>query len=264
MNASRRGDLAYSLDEREAAPTFHFMLKCLLYSRLQTGLVSNRDYYDEDVNVYVAHLLQAFINPDYIDRVRPYLSQYDADVFLKLARSTDARLKYTIYKTNADFLLISMGLFDDAVAVQPDRRVPANGERSWAAPSEEAYVGRGRTYYRFAYTFSQQLPRRNGGVSDVLEKLAVGFDRYIKILSHMRGEYFDLMTRLSKGEVFHLQRCVNEEARRSEVKEKQDRLLDLYTSWQQSHDADTWRKLQETIAEIKALDPGFSLNLPEA
>ena len=83
MKPSRRPDMAYSLEDQESVPTFHFMLKCLLYSRLQTGLVSNRDYYDEDVNVYMAHLLQAFINPDYIDRVKPHLSQYDSDVFQK-------------------------------------------------------------------------------------------------------------------------------------------------------------------------------------
>jgi len=263
MSAGRKADLAYSLEEREAAPTFHFMLKCLLYSRLQTGLVSNRDYYDEDVNVYVAHLLQAFVNPEYLDRVRPYLSQYDADVFQKLARSTDARLKYTIYKTNADFLLVSMGLFDDGAAAQPERRA-ASSERSWTGPNEEAYVGRGRTYYRFAYTFSQQLPRRNAGVSDVLEKLAVGFDRYIKILSHMRGEYFDLMSRLSKGEVFHLQRSVNEEAKRSDVKEKQDLLLDLYNGWRESPNPETWKKLEDLLDELRLLDPGFKLDLPQA
>ncbi len=262
MEGSRREPLAYSLEDREAAPTFQFMLKCLLYSRLQTGLVSNRDYYDEDVNVYVAHLLQAFINPDYIERVRPYLSQYDSDVFAKLADSSDARLKYTIYKTNADFLLISMGLFDDATAMAPDRR--RGGEKSWRHPSEEAYAGRGRTYYRFAYTYSQRLPRKNSGISDVLEKLAVGFDRYTTILAHMRGEYFDLMNRLSEGEVFHLQRAVNDDARKEEVKLKQDALLDLYNAWRERPDRETLAQLEELVAELKTLDPGFDFKLPEA
>lgn len=263
MNASRHGHLAYSMSEQEAVPTFHFMLKCLLYSRLQTGLVSNRDFYDEDVNVYMAHLLQAFINPDYLDRVKPYLSQYDSEVFQKLSGSQDARLKYTIYKTNADFLLVSMGMFDDADAAMPDRRGGAS-EKSWLDPAEEAYVGRGRTYYRFAYTFSQQLPRRNAALTEVLEKMAVGFDRYIKILSHMRGEYFDLMKRLSSGEVFHLQRNVNEEARKTEVREKQDQLLDLYNQWRTSRDAPTWSAMQEIIQELSEILPGFSFHIPEA
>jgi hypothetical protein len=93
-------------------PTYHFMMKCLLYSRMETGLLSNHDFYDEDVNVYLAHLLDSVIRPENVERARRYLSPYDTEVFRRLASSKDARLKYTIYKTNADFLLISLGIFD--------------------------------------------------------------------------------------------------------------------------------------------------------
>ena len=44
--------------------------------------------------------------------------------------------------------------------------------RTKVAPAEEAYIGRGKTYYHFAYTYSQQIHRRNQGVSEVLEKLS--------------------------------------------------------------------------------------------
>lgn len=264
MDPKRRVDVSYTLDDHEVTPTFHFMLKCLLYSRLQTGLVSNKDFYDEDVNVYMAHLMQAFINPDYMDRIKPYLSQYDTEVFGKLKHSTDARLKYTIYKTNADFLLVSMGLFDGAEVALPDRRKKTKNPADWTQRSEEAYVGRGKTYYRFAYTFSQQLPRKNAALTDVLEKLAIGFDRYMKILAHIRGEYFDLMKRLSSGEVFHLERSVNEEARSDQIKDKQDLLLDLFNEWQTSRDSETWEKLQAVVEELKKLSPGFHFTLPEA
>jgi len=50
--------------DRNLQPTYYFMINCLLYSRMETGLVSNQDYYDEDVNVYLAHLLHSFINPE--------------------------------------------------------------------------------------------------------------------------------------------------------------------------------------------------------
>src|SRR6185436_10764355 len=97
------------------------------------------------------------------------------------------RLKYLIYKTNADFLLVSIGIFDNPTGQAAQRRLQ---------PSEEAYIGRGKTYYHFAYSYSQQMHRKNQGVSEVLEKLSVGFDKYIRILSHMRGEYLDLVKRL--------------------------------------------------------------------
>src|SRR5215475_3895696 len=191
---------------RSIQPTYYFMINCLLYSRMETGLVSNQDFYDEDVNVYLAHLLHSFINPEYVEQSKKFLSKYDTDVFRRLSNSTDSRLKYLIYKTNADFLLVSIGIFDNPM-------IPA-ATRTKAQPAEEAYIGRGKTYYHFAYSYAQQVHRRNQGVADVLEKLSVGFDKYIKILSHMRGEYLDLMKRLSAGEVYHLERSVDEDQQR--------------------------------------------------
>src|SRR2546422_11390928 len=150
---------------RELQPTYSFMINCLLYSRMETGLVSNQDFYDEDVNVYLAHLLHSFINPEYVEQSKKFLSKYDTDVFRRMSSSTDSRLKYLIYKTNADFLLISIGIFDNPL-------VPA-AARAKVQPSEEAYIGRGKTYYHFAYSYAQQVHRRNQGVADVLEKLSV-------------------------------------------------------------------------------------------
>src|SRR5512140_3007073 len=152
--------------DRQLRPTYLFMMKCLLYSRMETGLVSNKDFYDEDVNVYIAHLLNSFIRPDYMERARPYLSKYDTEVFQRLSSSRDARLKYTLYKTNADFLLVSLGIFDNP-EMNFEHGVPAagtTGERHRFAPTEEAYVGKGRTYYRFAYSYSEQLYGRHTAI----------------------------------------------------------------------------------------------------
>jgi len=243
---------------RNLQPTYYFMINCLLYSRMNTGLVSNQDFYDEDVNVYLAHLLHSFINPDYVEESKKYLSKYDADVFKRLSNSTDARLKYSIYKTNADFLLVSIGIFDNPLAPT------ASASRSKAAPAEEAYIGRGKTYYHFAYTYSQQIHRKNQGVSEVLEKLSVGFEKYIKILSHMRGEYLDLVQRFSEGEVYHLERSVNESARQDMIRAMQDQLLELYSAWQKSPSAEIEDSVKRIVGEIQELSPSFRFSLPQA
>src|SRR2546427_11626075 len=207
---------------RALQPTYYFMINCLLYSRMETGLVSNQDFYDEDVNVYLAHLLHSFVNPEYVEQSRKFLSKYDTDVFRRLATSQDARLKYLIYKTNADFLLVSIGIFDNPAA--------AEGHRAKMQPSEEAYIGRGKTYYHFAYSYSQQMHRKNAGVSQVLEKLSVGFEKYIRILSHMRGEDLDLLKRFSQGEVYHLERSINERSQQELLSLKRYQLPVLYTA----------------------------------
>ena len=240
---------------RELQPTYYFMINCLLYSRMETGLVSNQDFYDEDVNVYLAHLLHSFINPEYVEQSKKFLSKYDTDVFRRLANSTDARLKYLVYKTNADFLLISMGIFDNPAA--------ADAHRGKLQPGEEAFVGRGKTYYHFAYSYSQQMHRRNQGIGEVLEKLSVGFDKYLKILSHMRGEYLDLMTRLSQGEVYHLERSVNEASRQELLRVKQDELLELYSAWKAEPTAEAEENLARVVSEIREINPEFKFELPK-
>jgi hypothetical protein len=239
---------------RDLQPTYYFMINCLLYSRMETGLVSNQDFYDEDVNVYLAHLLHSFINPEYVEQSRKFLSKYDTDVFRRLSSASDARLKYLIYKTNADFLLISIGIFDNAAAATLTRK---------AQPSEEAYIGRGKTYYHFAYSYSQQMHRKNQGVSDVLEKLSVGFEKYIRILSHMRGEYLDLVQRLSNGEVYHLERSVDEHSQQELLRVKQDELLELYSAWKTEPTKEREENLERIVSEIRLLHPSFKFELPK-
>lgn len=241
-------------DSRDLQPTYYFMINCLLYSRMETGLVSNQDCYDEDVNVYLAHLLHSFINPEYVEQSRRFLSKYDTDVFRRLSSSTDARLKYQIYKTNADFLLVSIGIFDSPQL--------AGSTRPRVQPSEEAYIGRGKTYYHFAYTYAQQMHRKNAGVSDVLEKLSTGFEKYLRILSHMRGEYLDLMKRFSQGEVYHLERSVDEHSQRERLRVKQDELLELYSAWKTAPSPQAEEDLERIVGEIRQLNPTFKFELP--
>ena len=240
---------------RRPEPTYYFMINCLLYSRMETGLVSNQDYYDEDVNVYLAHLLHSFLNPEYVEQSKKYLSKYDADVFRRLQSSSDARLKYVIYKTNADFLLVSIGIFDQPMTADPAAEHPK--------PAEEAYVGRAKTYYHFAYSYSQQISRRNSGVSEVLEKLSVGFEKYLKILSHMRGEYLDLGRRFSDGEVFHLERTVNEAGRQEQIRAKQDQLLELYSKWRRQPTPELEADMDRLARDIRELNPDFHFSLPK-
>jgi hypothetical protein len=241
---------------RDLQPTYYFMINCLLYSRMETGLVSNQDCYDEDVNVYLAHLLHSFINPEYVEQSRKFLSKYDTDVFRRLSTSTDAQLKYQIYKTNADFLLVSIGIFDQPVA--------PGGARTRLQPSEEAYIGRGKTYYHFAYTYSQQMHRKNAGVSEVLEKLSTGFEKYLRILSHMRGEYLDLMKRFSQGEVYHLERSIDEHSQQELLRVKQDELLELYSAWRNAPTPAVEDDLERVVGEIRQINPAFKFQLPRS
>jgi len=240
--------------KRDIEPTFFFMLNCLLYSRLETGNPSNRDYYDEDVNMYVTNLLCSFMKPEYHRRAKKYLSRYDTNLFAKIEGSSDVRLKYTIYKTNADFLLISIGIFKN----------PAHG-RIDALPllknSEEAHMGRAKAYYNFAYTYSQSMFKKTTGISEVLEKLSKGFERYVQILSHMRGEYFNILDRLSAGEIYHLERDIDTAQASNELKTLQDKFLDKYSEYLKTQDHKLKEELDEMVREIRRLDGSFNFQI---
>ncbi len=69
--------------------SYFFMLNCLLHSRVNIGIESNSEVYDEDVNVYLAHLLNSHIDPRYLLRASSYISQTDADVVANIGRSFD-------------------------------------------------------------------------------------------------------------------------------------------------------------------------------
>jgi hypothetical protein len=250
--------------ERGLRPTYHFMMRCLLFSRMETGLVSNKDYYDEDVNVYIAHLLNSFIDPTYIQRAGRYLSKYDTEVFARLAESHDARLKYTLYKTNADFLLISLGIFGNPAAAQTGRAAAGDASRHKIfQPAEEAYVGRGKTYYRFAYSYSQQIHSPRAAITEVLEKLSTGFEKYLRILAHMRGEYLNLMDRLSRGDIYHLARSVDAARKAGDARELEDRFLDLFSEWRKTGSPELRQQIEELVKEIQKLDPEFKFRFPE-
>jgi hypothetical protein len=249
-------------EARSVKPSYYFMMRSLLHSRIDTGM-TEEDSEEEDVNVYLAHLLQSFQDPVYLEGAKPYLHRYDHEVFSRLEASTDARLKYKIYKTNADFLLISIGVFDNPTQTLLNRagRGSKGGNRALPEPSEEATMGRGRSYYHFAYEYSQLLSSRHPAVTDVLEKLARGFDRYAQILAHLRGEYLDLVHQLSQGEIYHLERSVNRDQMSERLREAQDAFLDAYATWKRTGE-DTDREALAGAAEaLRKLDPSFAFDL---
>ena len=61
---------------------------------------------------YISFLLRDFISPLNLELQRRFVSPKDTDVFALVENSIDNRYKFLVYKTNADFLLITLGLFD--------------------------------------------------------------------------------------------------------------------------------------------------------
>ena len=201
------------MKDKAKEPTFFFMLNCVLLTRVNNDLESHDNQFEQEINVYLANLLTAFANPSYIERLRPYLSEHDIEVFRRLEGSNDARLKYTVYKANADFLLFSIGVFDSAgealLPLGPEFRHGHQGQ-----------MGKAQSYYHFAFSYSKRLPAVGETVPEVLEQLSKGLEKYVTILTYLRGEYFDILKRISDGEIYHLTRSAEATGRRIKIQKK--------------------------------------------
>jgi len=246
-------DFYYDLKDLHKEPTFFFMLNCLLLTRVKNGLESSDNRFEQEVNIYLANLLTAFSNPSYVEHLRPFLSDHDIEVFRRLGNSCDARLKYTIYKANADFLLFSIGVFDSA----GEKSLPLGPEFKHG---HQGQMGKGQTYYHFAFSYSKRVPGIRETVTEVLEQLSKGFDKYVTILTYLRGEYFDIVKRLSDGEIYHLMRSVKSAGKKMELERKQNEFLDAYMDWKNLGTEEARDRVTSLAEELRALDPTFTYN----
>jgi hypothetical protein len=237
----------------ELQSTLLFMMTSFLKSRTDAGLPSNAAYYDEDVNVYLAGLLASYVDPQFMELSGRYISPFDIDV-AEMARHSDHRSRYTIYKVNADHLLVMSGIFEPEVA---------SDDGSAPTPVANTAVGRGRTYYQMAASYARALARRQTAAIDVLGKLAHGFPTYVAILHHLRAEYFNLIERIADRDMAAIHAGIGEEARKAEHAERVNRLLDHYSEWLKSGDAAHLAPMRRLLEEIREVDPDFRFEMPE-
>lgn len=231
----------------------YFMIRGLLSSRVESGMSDDDGPSEEDVNVYLTHLLCDFLKPAYHERANQYVSSHDTSVFEQVRNTTDTRLKYTVYKTNADHILMMTGLFQNADgqmphAVQEPLRI-----------DDETHLGRGKAYYDFAFTYSQSLFGRSSAIAGVLGKLSQRFERYVRLLTYMRIDYMNLVDRMSVGDAYHLQR----ELCTPDLAALRNDFLDSYRNWHDEPTAEHRAQLARAAARLHEADPSFRFDFPE-
>jgi hypothetical protein len=231
--------------------TYFYMMNCLLYSRVESGFPSNDEYLDEDVNVYLANLLTETVGSGPGDKEAGQLVCDDVSLFQRIRTIENPRQKYMLYKIHADRLLILLGIFGNPKGSRAN-------SASHMAMSENSYIGRGKSYYSLAQSYAVETHRRHTAVAEVLGKLSRGFEKYVKILARLRGDYFNLHHRLSEGELYHLEYSLDLEKHKEELKELYDSFLDLYSSYRKKKRTGLKKKLEEVSSRIRALDPSFN------
>ncbi len=233
----------------EREPMFFFLLNAYLQSRIETG---NESDGDEEVNVYMARLLQSLVDGRFYVDNAGYLAASPLDVAGKAEQATTTRGKVSIYRTNADCRLMEFGLFSGCGGYVSLYR------QAMTPQPAETYLKQAEQFYAWAALLCSRMPTRYRGLSLTLYKLAEGFDAYRHVLRHMAGNHLGLLYRLSPGQLWHLERAANAAALPAIKEQALDRMLDAYNRWVAEPTADNRRLFMEASEPYCQLKPGFN------
>ena len=163
--------------------------------------VKNNDLkYDEDVNQYITLLLSEMANPQTLGFSNKYTVGINSDVGQLAVNEPQKSKKFVLYRVNADFLLLYLGLLS--------RLGSAMGN---------AYFDKGESYYYFAASSLKQSVGGRNGLSDVFEKLSQGFGKYVGLLREMKSEsdnYLSFHYQISPSEMSELEKTLTTESKK--------------------------------------------------
>ncbi|MFH1842407.1 MAG: hypothetical protein ABIF77_04315 [bacterium] len=238
---------------RGSQPVYLFMLENLLEARRQSSFPTNLVLPDEDVNVYLAHLLTEHLT-------RPIPAEVQAGstpLLLPLTQANRSRwLQYEIYRRNGDHRLLCLGLYGRGDLKR--RRFPWYGLDAKQTEQQDLVDGAA------CYTCARALVRRPNdslaGVAEVLQKLAAKFPEYVEILQILARFRFDLGSRLSEAALDDL---VAEPATSSREESSDhsgmDQVLDCLSDYRREPSAGKREELLQ-LASRYGIDPDLLLH----
>ncbi|OGW90152.1 MAG: hypothetical protein A3A73_01785 [Omnitrophica bacterium RIFCSPLOWO2_01_FULL_50_24] len=248
MNDGMKRYLYFDIPKQERESAISFLLQALLKSRDACELSREKDSdLDDDVHIYLAHLLFAASLPDYQDAVKRYLSKNVSDMAELIEENDDRIVRYFIYKVNADHLLVHLGLFQDL-----ERGINA------FAKSQEQYVSMAQNYYVQAADHNQRIYRRETAIGSVLGKLSRQFKRYQKILRFARKEFFHFANQFQDLNFIKFCEELGHYEAEHTLTEARDHFLDCFVEWNRTKNPSLHERLLNAAERLKRLDPSFA------
>jgi hypothetical protein len=243
-----------SSEDRESA--IHFLLESILKAKDQPHSLARKLSFDEDVNIYLAHLLFAISLPEYHDMADPFLSPDTHEVFEWVRETEDPMLRYFIFKVNADHLLVQSTIFTPNTSLakrfslKNDAKEETNEERLAAI-----------LYYNQASRCHAGVYDKRTGVGEVLGKIAGQFDVYRHILTSVKEDYFKFI------ECFREQAFQNFLVKMSAYEKdhmrgiKMEQFLEAYQGWLSTKAPELKSKILHLNQELSQLDPQFRFDV---
>lgn len=243
----------FSAVEKDSA--INNLLDAFVKARELVGFPTNKKGFDEDVNIYIAHLLFAIAMPNYNYITEQYISMEEKDVRMLIDLAEDNYLRYFIYKVNGDNLLLHLGLFGNLkplLSAQKD---------SFGRCTEEDYLKLAQQYYQEAANCNRKIHRKKTALSEVLTKMVKNFKYYAKALTAMKQEYYFFYDFYEDEEFCKFSQKMDEYERKLSFKEKQDKFLDLYARWLRHKSQKLKKQINDVCKELHTLEPSFSFRL---
>ena len=157
----------------------------------------NQLKYDEDVNQYITLILSDLVKGRSQTLINKYIVSMDADAGQTVVDASERSKKFTVYRINADYFLLNLGLLRSDTNILGD-----------------AYLDKGGFYYSSAASSLKEVLGGRSTLSDTMEKLSRQFVKYVRILRHMKNSdsnFFSFNFKLSKLEIKKLERTLTEE-----------------------------------------------------
>ena len=157
----------------------------------------NQLKYDEDVNQYITLTLSDLVKGRSQTLINKYIVSMDADAGQTVVDASERSKKITVYRINADYFLLNLGLLRSDTNILGD-----------------AYLDKGGFYYSSAASSLKEVLGGRSTLSDTMEKLSRQFVKYVRILRHMKNSdsnFFSFNFKLSKLEIKKLERTLTEE-----------------------------------------------------
>jgi len=231
---------------QEDGQVLSYLLTALLKARESLSCPSQSQEYDEDVNVYLSHLLYDYAQPQYQEKTRRYLISSETDLAQRVGGSQDVGERYFLFKVNGDELLIGLGIFRNKGTTYRDLH-------SFWGRNEKFYQTEASSYYREAAQWNQRIYHKKTAVADVLGKLSAKLEKYVTILAKVSSEYFDFFKMNFQKELSQMETAV-----------LKDEFLDLFGKWLKSQDSQLKDLLNALAKEIMQRDPSFNFKWGEA
>lgn len=248
--------LYFSLSNEDRESAIYYLLESILKAKDQASGLARPAAFDEDVNIYLAHLLFAISLPEYHDMADPFLSPDTHQVFEWVRETNDPMLRYFIFKVNADHLLVQSSIFQPELPLakrfllKKDTKEDKNEERLAAV-----------LYYKHAARSHAGVYDKKTGVGEVLGKIAGQFDVYRNILTDAREDYFKFIEcfRDQAFQHFLVKLGAYEKVHLRDIKMEQ--FLEAYQGWISRKTPELKHEVLRLAQELGQLDPQFRFDV---